>query len=555
MDRARGNSDGGRDHGADLTASRPAPDPATREHRHPRFFSPAVLLLVTPLCVLGSVVGVQILVRLGVTTNTSLIGALAGMALGRVPIGSLRVFRSPHVQNLAQSAISASTFGAANSLMLPIGIPFLLGRADLIWPMLAGATLAMLLDATLLYRMFGSRVFPADGAWPPGVAAAEAIKAGDKGGARTLILGGGLLFGVAGSIAGVPMAGFGVAFIGNAAALFAFAVGLLLRGYPHILASHVPGFATLAPGGDLGRTHIPQAVMLGAGLFALLQVLYTLTRGRSTGSEASRAVDRTLAATLGSGAGLYLVIAVLIAVAAGFEHVMSAGLLVAFVVYAAFAALLHELIIGLAGMHSGWFPAFAVAVVTLGLGLLIGFPPAPLALLTGLTASTGPAFADMGCDLKAGYLLRGEGADADFERDGRRQQYLAAMFALVIAALVVAVTFHGFFRRGQVAPVDHVFVAAIKAGSNPAVAHALLVWAVPGAVLQLIGGARRQLGVLFATGLLLSSPLAGWAILAGLATRLAWTKSNGAESRSTMQVFAAGCIAGDALLSFGKAVI
>jgi len=31
------------------------------------------------------------------------------------------------VQNLAQSAISAATFGAANSLLLPIGVPFLLG--------------------------------------------------------------------------------------------------------------------------------------------------------------------------------------------------------------------------------------------------------------------------------------------------------------------------------------------------------------------------------------------------------------------------------------------
>ena len=158
MGRAGRDPDGRRDHGPDLT------------DQHPRFFSPPVLLLVAPLCVLGSIVGVQVLVRLGVTTNTSLIGALAGMALGRVPMPALRVFRSPHVQNLAQSAISASTFGAANSLMLPIGIPFLLGRADLVWPMLAGATLAMLLDATLLYRMFDSRVFPADGAWPPGVA-------------------------------------------------------------------------------------------------------------------------------------------------------------------------------------------------------------------------------------------------------------------------------------------------------------------------------------------------------------------------------------------------
>ena len=465
------------------------------------------------------------------------------------------MFRSPHVQNLAQSAISASTFGAANSLMLPVGIPFLLGRADLVWPMLAGAVLAMLLDATMLYRMFGSRIFPAEGAWPPGVAAAETIEAGDQGGRRLVLLGGGVAVGLAGSVCGIPMSGFGVAFIGNAAALGAFGVALLLRGYPHVIAAHLPVLARIAPGGDLGHTHIPQAMMLGAGLVALLQVLATLLFGRRRDAHAVAAPDRNLARTIGLGSLLYLLIAALLALLAGFVTALPAGLLAAFVLYAAFAALLHELIIGLAGMHSGWFPAFAVAVVSLGVGLLIGFPAAPLALLTGFTASTGPAFADMGCDLKAGFLIRGEDAASRFERDGRRQQYLAAMFALVIAALVVIVTHHGYFARGQVAPVDHVFVAAIKAGSSPAIAHVLLVWAIPGALLQLAGGSRRQLGVMFATGLLLHSPLAGWAILAGLLCRFVWTRATGGRDRSSLQVFAAGSIAADALLSFVLAVV
>ena len=43
--------------------------------------------------------------------------------------------------------ISSATFGAANSLLLPVGIPWLLGRPDLVLPMLAGAFFAMLLDA------------------------------------------------------------------------------------------------------------------------------------------------------------------------------------------------------------------------------------------------------------------------------------------------------------------------------------------------------------------------------------------------------------------------
>ncbi len=527
--------------------------------RHPRFLSAPVLLLVAPLCVLGSVIGIEVLVRLGVTTNTALIGALAAMAVGRLGVGPLRLFRSVHAQNLAQSAISASTFGAANSLLLPIGIPFVLGRPDLIWPMFGGATLAMLLDATLLYRMFGSHVFPATGAWPPGVAAAEAIEAGDQGGRRLVVLGGGFALGVAGSSLGIPMSGFGVAFIGNAVALGAFSIGLLLRGYPHVLASVlgvVPHLGSMLPGGDLGRTRVPQGVMLGAGLVALVQVLFSLRRTRGGRGEEPEAdvPDRAVPRTVATGALLYLLIASAMALAGGLWTEMSPGRLLLFVSYAAVAALLHELIIGLAGMHSGWFPAFAVAVVSLAIGLLIGFPPGSLALLTGFTAATGPAFADMGCDLKAGFLLRQNVGDVSFERDGRRQQYIAAMFALVVAALVVAFSFHMFFRAGKVAPVDHVFASAIKAGASPSLARALFLAAIPGAALQAVGGSRRQIGVLFATGLLLHSPLAGWAIAAGLLLRWLWLRrTNGAPE--AMQVFAAGSIAADALYSFALSVL
>ncbi len=101
---------------------------------------------------------------LGITANTSLIGALAGMALARVPLAAFARYRSIHVQNLAQSAISAATFGAGNSLMLPIGIPFVLGRADLVLPLLLGVFLAMLVDGYMLYRSFDSEIFPAEGA-------------------------------------------------------------------------------------------------------------------------------------------------------------------------------------------------------------------------------------------------------------------------------------------------------------------------------------------------------------------------------------------------------
>jgi uncharacterized oligopeptide transporter (OPT) family protein len=214
----------------------------------------------------------------------------------------------------------------------------------------------------------------------------------------------------------------------------------------------------------------------------------------------------------------------------------------------------HELIVGLAAMHSGWFPAFAVALITLVIGMVIGFPPVALALLVGFSAATGPAFADMGYDLKAGFMLRGHGTDPTFEQDGRRQQLIAAMFAFVVAAVVVYISYESFFARNLAAPVARVYVATIKAGASPALALALFIWAIPGAIIQYLGGPRRQLGVLLATGLLIQFPLAGWAVLAGILCRIVWEQFRPDQS-DTMQIFGAGVIAGDALYSFFSSLV
>ncbi|UZF90958.1 OPT/YSL family transporter [Bosea sp. NBC_00550] len=494
------------------------------------------------------------------------------MALARVPLAAFTRYRSIHVQNLAQSAISSATFGAANSLLLPVGIPWLLGRPDLVLPMLAGAFFAMLLDAYLLYRMFDSRVFPATGAWPPGVAAAEAIKAGDEGGRKAVLMGVGFGTGIlvsfvkiplawigfAGSaaVSGIPMSAFGVAFIGNIWALLMFGIGLLLRGYSGQLFGG-PLFETIIPKGDLMAAYIPHGFMIGAGLVALLQVALLLFRRAEPtkpGEVGAGVSDAEVKRALGLGTVGYLVIAVFIALVGGLMSDMSIGMLILFVLYAAFAAYVHELIVGLAAMHSGWFPAFAVALITLIIGMLIGFPMPALALLVGFSAATGPAFADMGYDLKAGYLLRGNGADPAFEREGRRQQLFAAMFAFVIAGAVVLFSYQSFFDQNLVAPVNKVYAATIKAGVAPGVAWQLFLWAIPGAILQFIGGPKRQIGVLFATGLLINFPMAGWAVLAGILCRVIWEKLRGASGEGDMEVFAAGVIAGDAIFSFFDSV-
>ena len=525
-----------------------ADQPATAhaERRHPRFLEPASLLLITPLCVIGAIIGVQLIVTLGITANTSLIGALAAMALARIPIGALARYRSVHVQNLAQSAISAATFGAGNALLLPLGIPFVLGRPDLVPPIFVGVFLAMLLDGFMLYRMFDSEVFPATGAWPPGAAAAEAIRAGDEGGRKAAILGVGVVVGILGNwLAGIPMSAFGVAFIGNVWALTMFGVGLLIRGYSALLFNH-PLFSAIIPGGDINKAFIPHGMMVGAGIVALVQVTLVILRRGNPHAGASRSPS-DVRRTLGFGVIGYVAIAVVIALLGGVAAQMSLPMLVLFLLYAAFAALVHELIVGLAAMHSGWFPAFAVALITLVIGMLIGFPPVALAVLVGFSAATGPAFSDMGYDLKAGFMLRGYGGDPAFEMDGRRQQLFAAMFAFVVAGVVVLLSYRGFFAQNLVAPVDRVYVATIKAGASFYVAQQLVIWAIPGAIIQFLGGPRRQLGVLLATGLLIAFPMAGWAVLAGIACRVVWERFAKSEG---MEVFGAGVIAGNSLFAF-----
>lgn len=491
--------------------------------QHPKVWDPATLVLLVILCVFGAIIGVQLLVSLGVTPNTAIIGAMAAMIVARVPLKFFGHYRSVHVQNLAQSATSAATFGAANSLLLPIAIPWLFGRPDMVVPMFIGVALAMLLDGFLLYKLFNTKLFPATGAWPHGVAAAESIKAGDQGGKQAVLLGIGIFLGALGSFFKFPTAALGTAFIGNVWALGMLGIGFLLRGY----SSPVFGI-------DINALYIPHGIMAGAGLVALIQIIF-LMRGKKDDAHDERAAaekahaakhgvempehkDEQIGRTIGIGSIGFALISVLIAFGSGMYHHMSVGWLIAFMFYAAFAAFVHEMIVGLA-------------------------------------AATGPAFADMGYDLKAGWILRGNGKNPAFELDGRRQQFLAASMAFLIAIPVVAFVYQDFFSQGLVPPVAKVYIAAIQAGVSFDIAKSLLIWAIPGALIQFIGGPSRQMGVLLATGLLINNPMAGWAVLIGLGIRIAVLKIKGPDARGPLEVLAAGLIAGDALLSFFSSII
>ncbi|HSM60189.1 MAG TPA: OPT/YSL family transporter [Longimicrobiales bacterium] len=508
--------------------------------RHPSLFEPLTLALGVGLALLGAVIGVQLLTRVGITPNSSVIGAILALALARVPLAVLRPLGSLHRQNLLQTVISGATFGGANALLLPIGIPWLVGRPDLIPAMLGGAFLAMLVDATLVWRVFDSRSFPATGLWPSGVATAEVLVAGDEGGGRARLLAAGGVAGGVGQLLGIPMDVFGVCWIGNVWALSMFAVGLLVRGY-------APGVL----GMELGDLYVPHGIMIGAGAVALVQMIGTVRERAAAGAGRPGVGGRAFGRTLLGGFVAYALVAALLATAGGVRADMSPWMLLGFVAFAAAAALVSELVVGLSAMHAGWFPAFATALIFLVLGMLMGFPQVPLALLVGFTAATGPAFADMGYDLKAGWIVRGRGADPDLERAGRRQQYFAELLGFGVAGVFVLLVHGRLFAADLLPPVDRVYAATIAAGASPELARSLLLWAVPGALVQAVGGASRQMGILLATGLLIVNPAAGWTAVVALTIRALLVRRWREAAEAPMYVAAGGFIAGSALVGFG----
>ena len=535
---------------------------------HPKALAPHVLILNIIMSVLGAIIGLELIVRTGVAPNTSIVGALFAIILSRIPLASLQKYRSIHSQNMIQTSISGATFSAANSLLLPIGIPVIMGREDLMFPMLIGVFIATIIDATILYKTFDSEMFPAEGAWPPGVASAQSILAVVEKGRKAMLLLVGMVIGIGGKVIGVPTDLLGVSWFGDFAAMAALGVGSIVIGVLNTNGFIIDIFGKSFPvvtdifgeGADLmSQTmfqYMPHGIMIGAGLVALLQVCKMLFAKKGDDASAAGKFSRSMGnmkSALGWGYVAYFVVAIALAVITGIWSEMTPFKLVIWIIYAAFAAIASELIVGISAMYSGWFPGFATALIFLLVGMLIGFPSMPLAVLVAYTAATGPAFSDMAYDLKCGYILRGYGKDPELEKVGRKQQFISEIVGFIVAFVMVALLARTYFSQGLYAPVDATFAATIEAGAGGEVAKWLLIWAVPGAIIQLLGGSR-QVGILFATGLLVGSTINGLTIIVALLIRAILVKRN-KENEHTLNILGAGALAGAALYSFFTATL
>lgn len=536
---------------------------------HVKALEGGTLLLSLIASAASAIICMQIISRIGFTPNTSIIGALIAMSLARMPFSGLMKFRSIDRQNLVQTMTSGAGFGAANCTLLAVAIFYAYGDLKLVFPMLLGAGIATLIGMHMVASCFDSELFPATGSWPPGVATAQALIAGDEGGKKGRNLLYGIIIGAVGSsrlfafpaigMNGLPMAGIGIAFIANVFAMVALALGLIIRGYFHHIAAFLApltaSFGVAIPS-NLGSTYIPHGVMIGAGAISLIQALMIIFRDKKPSAEASEEGKFTvsptaLKKTLSRHIVFFAAGAAVLAALGGLPGEMSAGKLILWIAWCTFSAAVAPVLVGLSAMHSGWFPGFAVSIIFLSLGIFMGFPPQALILLTGYVASTGPCFADMGYDLKTGWVIRGKGAFPGYELDGRRQQMIAELIGGIVAIIVTGLLMDMHFKLDMVPPVSKVFAATIQAGVNPDILRQLFFASIFGAALQFGGGAKRAIGILFATGLLINNPIYGIGLLVALLIRWPLEK----KYKTELEIYGGGFVAGDGIYGFINALI
>ena len=535
---------------------------------HPKWYEPASLIFATLMCILGTIIGMELIVATGTTPNTSLVGALFAIVFSRIPLSVCKKFRSIHRQNLIQTSISGATFSVANCMLLTIGIPVVMGYPELMVPMLIGCTLATIIDASILYKCFDTPMFPAEGAWPPGVACAETLLAVIEKGKKAFGIIIGMLMGAVGKAAGIPMDLLGVSWFGNFWAMMALGIGSIIIGVikTNAFSFALFGFNFNFVDGIFGENfvysdyislnYLPHGIMVGAGIVSLIQcgiMLMKKSDGNTSAAGQFTSSMKNMKGALGIGFGAYAVVAMVLAVVCGLLTDMSIPMFILWVLFAAFAALASELIVGISAMHSGWFPGFATALIFLIVGMLIGFPPLALGILAGYTAATGPCFSDMAYDLKCGYILRGEGKDPELEKFGRKQQFGAELFGFAVAFVMALLFANKYFDQGLFVAVSNTYKSTIEAGTSAEVAKWLVIWAIPGAVIQWLGG-HKQIGILFATGLLVGSTINGITILVALLIRYIAVKRN-PENEATLTILGAGALAGSALYSFFTATL
>lgn len=510
-----------------------------------RASEPGTVFLGTILAVLSAIVCMQILGKVGVSANTSILGAIFAMLVSRIPAKSMQNFKNLERQNYIQTISSGAGFAASNCGLTAIAIVFVMGETSKILPMALGCLFGTAVSIFVVGKLYDSSIFPAEESWAPGIATAEVLEAGDEGGTKAKRILQGIVVGAVGTHFGIPVGAIGITFITSIISMIALGVGLVIRGYSEQLI----GFS-------LGDTYIPQGFMIGAGAIALLQSIISIAKSSKKNHENTvnkrnlTVTDEQAKKTIILSFGIHVVGAIFIGAVTGILMDMSPVMTVFWILWTAFASVASMMLVGMAAMYSGWFPAFAITTIFLTLGMLMGFPPLAVAVLTGYISSVGPCFADMGYDLKTGWIIRGRGEDPEYEVFGRKQQVNIEIYGAVIGIIIVMLFANMTLGQGLIPASSTTFAATCQAVANPEMIKVLLLWAIPGAIIQLLGG-KHMFGVLFATGLVINSPIYGIGVLVTVVVRLIFRK----KGDDFMNCRDAGLIAGDGLYGFFSSLL
>ena len=506
---------------------------------------PGTILLGTILALLSAIVCMQILGKVGVSANTSILCAIFAMLVSKIPVKSMQNFKNLERQNYIQTISSGAGFAASNCGLTAVAILFVMGESSAILPMALGCIFGTGVSIFVVGKLYDSPIFPAEEAWAPGIATAEVLEAGDEGGSKAKRVIQGIVAGAVGTHFGIPVGAIGITFITSISSMAALSIGLVIRGY----SPQLTGF-------DLGTTYIPQGFMIGAGAIALIQSILGIVRSSQKNHADTQqhknttVTDSAARATIVMAFGLHLAGAILVGAITGIFSDMGASLLIGWIIWTAFASVASMMLVGMAAMYSGWFPAFAITTIFMTIGVVLGFPPLAVAVLTGYISSVGPCFADMGYDLKTGWIIRGRGEDREHEIFGRKEQVKIEIYGAVLGIIIVMLFANMTLNQGLIPASSTTFAKTCQAIANPNLIKTLLLWAIPGAIIQILGG-KHMIGVLFATGLVIKSPLYGVGVLATIVIRLIFKK----KGDDFMNCRDAGLIAGDGLYGFFSSLL
>ena len=508
----------------------------------------------------AATIGLHVFSILGIVPGAELLGLVVLGGLGLLPRASdaLPERRQVLVRTAAVVAVVAATLGQA----LPLGAGHAAGRPELASLLLAAAWAAGVGSLAMAVVLFGRSTL-ADSAFAPPVRVVVQDRIGAVvGGWRVLAMFAGTGIGQWGSgLFGPPLlTAFGVALLGNSLGLAVMAVGIIL--WPVL-----PALVRT----DVDVALLPHGLLVGAGLAGLSQAVSSLVRrsreppaGLEVGSSptespsrvgwgskgirlAARSADaRRLLAGLTLAIGLYALLAELLLATVSLEPngigpvgVLALGLL------GGLLALGLQLFAGLAGTRLGRVPTLGCCLVALVVGRAVGGPPAAMLALVTVVAASGPTFAELVKQHQAGAELS--------DPPSRAQQVWAGLIGLTAALIVVAAWGGAYFAAGFVPPVSQAIAATFELVADPSRRLAAAPWIFVGYVAQWLGGPNRQVGVLFASGLLIGLPAVGWALLSGLALRIGIDVVSRARADRWLPIVGIGCIGGELLrLLFGR---